>query len=214
MLGMFLLALVACVVLLSKAHAQVRWPTDPVAPPSVLEPPIQKLPANLLDVVWNVDADWKVCIAWFAREDDRFGDYELQKAALDVPALVASELAIAKKAISERDLPALIKLRNLRMDSGQMIVAMLPCMAKLKAPPSAWTVAPAASGIRAAFLLNHDYTRGPKSGTASTTIKDQPMWCNCKIRSVETTSSNYCTWATAREAPADPVRVTLCRESK
>lgn len=186
------------------AHAQA---------PAVTDPPILAMPATLDGVALSVDmAQQRACAAWWVRDDDKYGDWHIASAYCAGAVCTAALDALTKPDA----LPALTKMRTANVTRADV----QPCLDKIGAPPpAAWIVAPIASGQRPAYLLNADGTRGQRSGSAPTTLRPSdgsapvPMWCNCRVRSVETTSSTYCAWATMRETadPAEPTRVALCR---
>lgn len=201
---------------------------------------VQGLPVLAMpgaDAFYDLDIrTLKGCAGYWVRDTDRFGDYRLQVAALDLSGADDSLKQTFSAALPTGDLVTLTKLRNREIrdmavalpcrngatrDDGTVIAAVQP-----PAKWAAWIVAPATAGKRPAYVLNADGTRGKQSGYAETTIsgngKTMPMWCNAKVRSVEATSSVYATWATARQTftdpdagdAAEPVRVTLCKEVK
>jgi hypothetical protein len=172
-------------------------------------------PTKWANVVTHVQvAPTRACIAGWERDTDRFGDWLLRRAFVDFGRLDLIQQAAIASAISAGDLAALAAMRTVPVTDTDP--AMAPCMAKLIIPPPVWIVAPLTSGKRPAYLLNADKTRGAQSGTADTLIEGQQMPCDCKTRSVETTTSTYCDWMTRRLTfdAAEPVRVALCREAK
>jgi hypothetical protein len=184
----------------------------------VTDKPITKQPPAdaVIDMQIRVG---KGCAVWWERDGDRYGDYHLAKSALDVSQLVSVDAVQA--ALNKRDVAALTTERTKNVKD--LADVLQPCMDKLEAPAqgAAWIVAPITSGKRPAYVLNSDGTRGAQQDTADTTIsvdgKTGAMWCNCRVRSKETTSSTYCEWAMspARPPVSLPVKlVTLCRENK
>lgn len=169
----------------------------------VTDPPILTMPPA--DAVYDIRLkEGMGCVAWWEKDTDPYGDYHLVRAALDVKQLPA--VGLIQNALNTRDIPALVKART--VDAAALDAVYEPCKQKLSAPPLRWIVAPTTTGKRPAFPLKADGTRGAQQGTADTTISGKPMWCNCHVRSIETTSSTYCAWATAASL------VTLCREVK
>lgn len=202
-----LFALVVLTAMLVPASARAQAVTDK---------PITKMP-TLGSIASDVNlAAGRGCAAWWERDKDRFGDYHIAEAAFDMSLLGAPGMQTLQQAFNARDLGALTAARTHNM--RDLTAARAPCMddarsEQLRAllPPPAWTVAPIASGYRPAYMLKADGTRGSKSGDIPTTHGGKPAPCNCKVRSVETTSSTYC--RPLSEPPGQQI-VTLCRESK
>jgi len=180
----------------------------------VTDKPITSMPQTWTGVVVDVTASpFSACVAGWERSQDKYGPYLLRKAFVDCGRLNASQCAAATRAAAAGDLAAMAVLRT---SNAAADPALQRCLDKLEAPPPTWVVAPIASGKRPAYLLNEDGSRGRQLGTADTMLEATPMWCNCRVRSIETTSSTYCSWATARQTfdVGEPKRVTLCRATK
>lgn len=171
----------------------------------VTDLPILDFP-NLATIAVDMDlVAAKGCAAWWARDRDPYGDWHVNSAFCQGAACN----------VAGTDLAAMAKARTRNVEAEDI----RPCMAKLgPIPPPAWIVAPITSGQRPAYILNPDGTRGAKSGVALVTLAlgdtSGPMWCNCRVRSVETTSSTYCTWAMASIEDPTTTRVTLCKATK
>lgn len=183
---------------------------SPARAQAVTDAPIMALPATLEGAALDVDiANQRACAAWWVRDADRYGDWHVASAFCSGAACTAALDALGKPGA----LATLTAMRTVNITAADV----RPCIDKLPVPPAAWIVAPISTGKRPAYLLKADGTRGAQSGYADTTLSGNgntvPMWCNCRVRSVETTSSTYCTWATARQIsdPSEPVRVALCR---
>jgi hypothetical protein len=208
LLGMIVLSLLALAILMTPAQAQVT------------DNPITKPPSQWSGRVMNVDlSNAKGCMGGWVRPD-RYRDWIAEYAFVDMSRLTDAQRTAVQAGISAEDIAGLVKLRTVNAyTDGKMDPALVPCRDKLRAtlPPAPWVVAPYSTGKRPAYLLNADKTRGVQSGYADTTItldgKTVPMWCKCTTRSVETTTSTYCSWATAKETVSTE-RVTLCREVK
>lgn len=152
---------------------------------------------------------FRACVAGYHRGADRYGGWMVAVAWVDFARLTSAQIAAISAAAANGDLIALAGLRTVTT-GGADDAAAQPCRAKLVPPPPVWRVATLASGQRPAYALGADGKRGAQAGTAPVlTTTGGPTPCNCKIRSVETTSSTYCAWASA-----PPDRVTLCREAK
>lgn len=199
----FVLGIVGA-LLFGKAEAQVT------------DKPITTSPMTWAGRVVDVTpAPFRACVAGWTRDTDRYGDWLLAVAFVDYSRMTATQIAAHAAAFGNGDLAALSALHTVNVSRSDPAVA--PCIAKLTAPAPVWQVASLASGKRPAYLLGADGKRGAQSGTADVKLSTgEPMPCNCKVRSVETTTSTYCTWMMARQTvePTEPTRVTLCRENK
>jgi hypothetical protein len=198
LLAMVAVCLLAIGVLIAKnAHAQV---TD--------RPVLTQPPANA--VVDVQAAPLKLCIAWFERDADPYGDWHTVFALLDSTRLTAAQVAAAASAVAARDLGALAKMRTINVVKADVKA----CDDKLTAivPPAVWIIAPDADGVRPAYCLDPVTKKRTKvCGTVQTTYQGRPMTCFATVRSIETTSSVYGTWPGAQVNEGDPVRVALCK---
>lgn len=176
----------------------------------VTDPPITN-PLAWVGRVVDVQAA-RACVAGWRRDTDRYGDYIRAMAFVDFSRLTATQIAAISAAFSNNDLAALATLRTVNVRDDP---AVAPCLAKLNTPPPTWVVASISSGKRPAYLLGADGKRAAQSGTADVKLPNgEPMPCRCKTRSVETTSSTYCSWMMADQEIGGQKRVTLCRENK
>jgi hypothetical protein len=223
------LAVLAFVVgaLLSKANAQV---TDT---PVTARPALNKL-------VVEMDSMGRMCAVWWARDSNRYGDYHLAAAVLDPTKVAASVRDALKAAIVAQDVAALTKMRThdvrdlrealeLCVPSDEPSVdpaveakrqRMLDALSRVL-QPAAWIVSKSSSadGTNPAYCLKADGTRDTTKscGRAASLVPGttKPMWCDCLVRSVETTQTSYCSWPFARQTfdPNEPQRVTRCTEN-
>lgn len=207
--ALFVVALVGLAGALLFGHMRAAAQTQPLP-----DKPISISPQLWTGRVVDVQAQpFRACMAGYHRAADPYGDWLRAVAWVDFARLTQAQIAAIGAAFAAADLAALTALRTVIVD-GDKDQAAAPCLAKLgPMPPPVWRVAALASGKRPAYTLGADGKRGAQSGTADVLIEGQPMPCNCKVRSVETTSSTYCAWLTARQTfdAAEPVRVTLCR---
>lgn len=197
-----LIGLIGAVAFGMPAHAQTATP-----PPDRM---ITVHPMQWTNRVVDVQASpFRACVAGYHREADRYGGWMVAIAWVDFARLSAAQIAALSAAASNGDLIALGAMRTVTAGAAQDPAAA-PCRAKLVPPPPVWRVAPIASGHRPLYVLGPDRKRGAAAGSAPVaTTTGGPTPCNCKIRSVETTSSTYCALAAG-----PPTQVTLCRESK
>jgi len=196
LLSMVVLALFGCigVMLFAQAHAQVT------------DKPILRLP-NLSEVVADFDmTEKKGCAIWWERDQDPFGDWHLAKAFCEGDGCYALSTDLTKMVVA--------RTRNVTPDDVSRCVAKLTYV-----PPPVWIVAPYSTGERPVFELDQDNKRKASTAKVSVTMAPEghpelPRWCNCKVRSVEITSSTYCVFAGSKQTfnPTEPVRVTLCRK--
>jgi hypothetical protein len=204
--GMALLAFLMLVAPLAKAQVPDKpitvWPTEWTGPV------IHATPTS-------------ACIAgWRRGTKDRFEPYYLQKAVLDCSKLSPEVCTRIIAGISSGSLAQLAAERTVSLRDpfpADTDPAMQPCMDKLQPPPKTWVVAPDADGFRPAYCLDPvTKKRGAVCGQAPTVFEGGQMTCFPWVRSVETTTSIYGTWPTAKAGfdPQEPVRVTLCRELK
>jgi len=215
-----------------------------LASAQVTDTPITRMPSiDSMRVDVDLRAG-RHCSSWWVRDADRYGDYHRAKAAVDVPLLASSTVTALQAAVAARDLPGLVKLRTHNVkDLQPALRACVPdwepkADAVLEAvrqrdldrhaatrPEPAWVVpaSRAADGTNPAYCLQADGTRSATpcdrvpatiTGNGATVAS----WCDCTVRSKEPagSSSTYCRPATEPRTfdPAEPKRVTLCRENK
>ena len=165
--------------------------------------------------------DKRGCVAGWGSAPDAWRDPRLQTAFAHGERLTGEGQREVSAGVTDASLARLAAARThpVRLADGSWDPALQPCIDKLQAPAAQWIVAPIASGQRPAYLLNADGTRGKQAGAVATTITGNgqtgPMWCDCRVRSVEATSSTYCPAAIDKQpvgAVPAPVRVTLCRK--
>jgi hypothetical protein len=186
----------------------------------VSDRPITVWPTEWTGTVIHVTTNGGCVAGWKRGTKDRFEPYYLQQAALDVSRLHGQQLHTITQAISAQQLATLASMRTISLRDqfpANNDPAMQPCIDKLQPPPKTWVVAPDADGFRPAYCLDPvTKKRGAVCGKAPTVFEGGQMSCYPWVRSVETTSSVYGTWPTAKDGfdPQEPVRVTLCREAK
>lgn len=219
-------------------------PGPATAPSQVTDAPIQRIGALDRMVVNSELLAGRHCASWWERDADRFGDYHRVNAAVDVPLLAASAVASLQAAIAARDVAGLVQARTHNVGDLQAALRPcvpdwepkadpvleavrqreLDRHAKLR-PAPAWVVATstAADGTRPAYCLQADGTRIAKAcervpATITGNGATVASWCDCTVRSKEPagSTSTYCRPATEPRTfdAGEPVRVTLCRESK
>jgi hypothetical protein len=208
LLGMVALSILGCLGIMFQAKAQV------------LDRPITIWPTEWTGTVIHVTTMGGCVAGWKRGTKDRFEPYYLVRSVLDVSRLTGQQLQQITEGISTQNLTFLASMRTISLKDqfpANNDPAMQPCIDKLQPPPKTWVVAPDADGFRPAYCLDPvTKRRGAVCGQAPTVFEGGQMTCYPWIRSVETTSSIYGTWPTAKNSfdPSEPIRVTLCREIK